>query len=108
MRILLFLLLIVSGQVFSAPFLVSDPDTSKAADACVYQEGTAAAISTPLVVGGCKIDLAGFSAGTHNLQVWFRSSLLGVDSSKVPFRLRKARCWRYWPLYSPNRAVTVC
>ena len=85
MRIILSLLLLVSFNVIAAPFLISDPDISKAADACVYQEGTAVAVSTPLVVGGCKIDLAGFSAGTHNLQVWFRSSLWWVDSVKVPF-----------------------
>ena len=85
MRAILSLLLLVSVNVIAAPFLVSDADSTKAADKCVYQEGAAAVVETPLVSAACKIDLAAFSSGTHNLQVWFRSSLWGVDSAKVPF-----------------------
>ena len=85
MRVLLAVLLFFAGSAMASPFIVSDPDTSGAADQCVYQEGTSAAVSTPLVNGGCKIDLASVTPGQHNLQVWFRSSLWGVDSAKVPF-----------------------
>lgn len=73
----------------SAPFLVSDPDPTGASDKCVYQIGTATAVETIAVSNACKIDLASFVSGTSNLQVWFRSTLWGSDSAKVPFVLKK-------------------
>lgn len=79
----------VSGSVMASPFLVSDPSGVAEIDLCVYQDGVSAPVATPVVNGGCKIDLAGFSAGIHPLQVWFRSSLWGVDSAKVPFDVSK-------------------
>lgn len=88
-------LLIGSAGANAAPFLVSDPDPTGASDKCVYQVGTATPVETAVVVtapaltGNCKIDLAAFPAGTSNLQVWFRSSLWGVDSAKSPFALSK-------------------
>lgn len=88
----LLLLALYSAGALPAPFLVSDSDPTGGADRCVYQEGTAAAVESPLaaippstLIGSCKIDLAGFSAGSHSLQVWFRSSLWSVESAKVPF-----------------------
>lgn len=92
MRIILSLLLMFATSVQAAPFLISDPDPTGAANKCIYQEGTDPAVETPVVaippsvlVGSCKIDLAGFSVGNHNLQVWFSSDLWGVTSVKVPF-----------------------
>ena len=95
MKNILALLLFVATPVFSAPFIVSDPDPIGTADRCVYQEGTAAAVETPLFVvppqltGACKIDTVSFAAGTHNLLVWFKSTLWGVESAKVPFAFTK-------------------
>lgn len=81
---------------FPAPFITSDPDPTGAADKCVYQIGAAPAVETPVaavapstVVGSCKIDTVSFAAGTTNLQVWFKSTLWGVESAKVPFVLKK-------------------
>jgi len=86
------LLLMLGGVAQAAPFLVSDPDPTGAANKCVYQDGTApvvetlvAAVPPSTIVGSCKIDLGGFSNGSHNLQVWFKSDLWGVTSVKVPF-----------------------
>lgn len=89
MKRFLAILCYMAAPTWAAPSIVSDADVSKSADKCVYQEGTAVAVETPLVLGGCKIDLAGFIAGGHSLQVWFRSSLWGVDSAKVPFQFSK-------------------
>ena len=96
MRVLLAVVLAVfCSAAFGAPFIVSDPDPTGAADKCVYQVGTAAAVETPTVVtapaltGNCKIDTAAFPAGTTNLQVWFKSTLWGVASAKAPFVLKK-------------------
>ena len=85
MRYLFLFVSLVSTSVLASPFLVSDPSTEPSVDQCVYQDGVSAPVATPLVNGGCKIDLASFSGGNHNLQVWFRSTLWGVDSAKVPF-----------------------
>ena len=91
MRKLLLILVLFPLSSIAAPFLVSDPapEGAAVADKCVYQDGTAAAVETPTVAAACRIDLAGFTAGTHNLQVWFRSTLWGVDTAKVPFSLSK-------------------
>jgi hypothetical protein len=96
MKRFLALVLFVSTAAHAAPFLVSDPAPANSQiDKCVYQDGTAAAVETPLTTytgysgPGCKIDLAAWTAGTHNLQVWYRSSLWGVDSAKTPFTLTK-------------------
>jgi hypothetical protein len=94
MRILAAMLLFPAIAA-GAPFLVSDPDPNPAylRDQCVYQDGTAAPVSTPLATypgqsgPGCMIDLAGFAAGTHNLQVWYHTDLYKMDSAKVPFTL---------------------
>ena len=91
MKKLLALLLFMAAPAFAAPFIVSDPDPTGAADKCVYQEGAAAAVETPVAVvppqltGGCKIDAAGFTVGSHSIQVWFKSTLWGVTSGKAPF-----------------------
>lgn len=88
-KFLLFLLFPCIAQ--SAPFLVSDPDPTGASDKCVYQEGTSPPVETNVVVvspaltGACHIDLAPFSVGMHDLQVWFKSTLWGVESAKTPF-----------------------
>lgn len=79
----------VAGGVWAKPFLVSDPSGVPQIDLCVYQDGITTPVATPVVNGGCKIDLAGFTSGNHNLQVWFRSSLWEVDSAKVPFVVSK-------------------
>lgn len=87
----LLLLLLFPCAAQAAPFLVSDPDPTGASDKCVYQIGTATPVETPTVVtapalvGACKIDLAGFAAGTNSLQVWFKSTLWGVTSNKANF-----------------------
>ena len=95
MKSLLLIALLSATPLFAAPFIVSDPDPSGAADKCLYQVGTAPPVETPTAVvppqltGGCKIDTAVFVAGTHNLQVWFKSTLWGVETAKVPFVLQK-------------------
>ena len=89
MKRLFILLFFFSTGAFSAPFLVSDPATETAVDKCVYQDGTAAPVETATLAGACHVDLAPFTGGNHSLQVWFRSTLWGVDSAKVPFVLSK-------------------
>ena len=91
-RLFLVVALLCWSQVQAAPFMVSDPDPTGAATHCVYQEGTGPVVETPVVaippstlVGSCRADLAGMSAGQHNLQVWFKSATWGVTSVKVPF-----------------------
>lgn len=75
--------------------LISDPDNTGMADKCVIQEGAAAAVESatvpiaPSTAKSCSVTLNGFAAGTHNLQVWFRSTVWGVDSAKVPFVFQK-------------------
>lgn len=87
--------LLVASYSHAAPFLTSDPDPTGAADKCVWQEGANAPVETPTVVvapavtGKCKIDLAPFTPGTHNLQVSFKSTLWGVSSASTPFVLSK-------------------
>ena len=95
-RLLFTLLFCFASSVFAAPFIVSDPDPTGASDKCVYQEGTAAAVETPVaavppstVVGSCKIDTAAFTVGSHNIQLWFKSTLWGVTSVKTPFGFQK-------------------
>lgn len=96
-KLLFILVLCFSGSQsgFTAPFIYSDPDPTGAADKCVYTNGINAAIETvvvtvpPALTGGCKIDTAVFAAGTSNLQVWFKSSLWGVETAKIPFVLQK-------------------
>ena len=92
----LMLLALFCSSAYSAPFMVSDPDPTGAANKCVYQEGTGTIVETAVaavppstLVGSCKVDLAGFATGTHNLQVWFKSDLWGVTSVKVPFAFTK-------------------
>lgn len=81
-------------QAFGAR-LVSNADPTGAADKCVYQVGTAPAVESPVIViaptltGSCDIQLDSFANGVHNLQVWFRSTVWGVDSAKVPFAFTK-------------------
>ena len=96
MKKLFAILLFCSFPVGAAPFVVSDPDTTGASDLCVYQEGTTAPVESPVaaippstIVGSCKIDTAAFTVGTHNLQIWFKSTLWGVTSVKAPFVLTK-------------------
>ena len=92
MKLLLASILLFAQMSFAAPFLVSDADPTGSADKCVYQEGTQSPVITNVVVippaltGGCKADLASVSAGTHNIQVWFMSTVWGVTSAKVPFQ----------------------
>lgn len=95
-RALLFMLgLFALSECTHAARLVSDADPTGAADKCVYQEGSQPAVETPVQIvppaltGSCNITLDSFSAGAHNLQVWFRSSVWGVDSTKVPFGFTK-------------------
>lgn len=91
----LFLLLFLPFSVLGAPFLNSDADPTGAADKCVYQDGTGPIVETPVgvtapaIIGGCRIDLSTWTAGTHNLQLWFKSTVWGVTSVKVPFVLIK-------------------
>jgi hypothetical protein len=88
---LLAMLLFFPVSVIAAPFLVSDVDPTGAADKCVYQIGTATPVETntvvvaPALTGSCRIDLASFPAGNNSIQVWFKSSLWGVESAKRPF-----------------------
>ena len=70
---------------FGAPFLVSDPDPTAQADTCSYINGAGTQVDTPTVAYSCKVDLAGFTAGTHNLQVSFKNLQWGTESAKVPF-----------------------
>ena len=89
MRKLLVLLCLFSTGAFASPFLVSDPSGVPEIDKCVYQDGAGPVVETATLAGACHIDLAPFTSGNHNLQVWFRSTLWGVDSAKVPFVLSK-------------------
>lgn len=73
------------SHAHAAPFIVSDPDPTGASDKCFYQEGVAAAVGTPVVAAGCKIDASAFPVGAHSLQVWFSSTLWGVTSVKANF-----------------------
>ncbi len=90
MRRLLLASLFLSLPAYSAT-LISDPDNTGVADKCVYQEGSGTPVEAvtvpiaPSTAKSCSFSLNSFSAGQHNLQVWFRSSLWGVDSAKVPF-----------------------
>lgn len=94
---LLAILLFGASTAFAqaAPFIVSDPDPTGASDKCVYQVGTAPAVETntvitpPALTGACKIDTVAFPIGVTNMQVWFKSSVWGVTSGKVPFVLQK-------------------
>jgi hypothetical protein len=94
MRVLAFLLFLPAVS-FAAPFLTSDPDPTGAADKCVYQRGTATPVESDVVVtapaltGACRIDLATIPIGQNNLQVWFKSSVWGVESAKVPLAFAK-------------------
>lgn len=76
---------LLPSVVHAAPFLRCDAVTDLSIDAFVYQEGSSPAVSTPLVNGACKADMAGVSVGAHTLQTWFTSSLWGSASAKVPF-----------------------
>lgn len=109
-QLAIFLLLAfdATGVVLAAPFITSDPDPTGAADKCFYQEGTAAAVGSSLVASSCKIDLAPFTAGTHNLQVWFSSSLWGGDFRESPFRILKTDCERYRAYKPSARTLTYC
>ena len=96
MKIVLFIVLVlVAWSAKAAPFLVSDADPTGAADKCVVQRGTATPVETDVVVvapaltGSCRADLSPLPAGVNNLQVWFKSSVWGVESTKVPFVLTK-------------------
>lgn len=88
-------LLLFPCMVHAAPFLTSDADPTGASDICVYQDGTQPPVETPVVVvapsltGSCKADLASITTGTHNLQVWFKSTVWGVTSSKVNFQFTR-------------------
>ena len=79
------LMLAFASPVYSAPFLVSDPDPTQTADQCVYQEGAAAAVVTPTVGFACHADLSGVTTGAHTFSVTFKSSLWGTQSAAVPF-----------------------
>lgn len=80
-----------SHAAFGAPFITSDPDPTGAADKCVYQIGSATPVESatvvtpPALTGNCKIDVGAFPVGTANIQVWFKSTVWGVTSTKVPF-----------------------
>jgi len=82
------------SNVFSAT-MISDADPTGAADKCVYQDGTSAPVETavsvvaPALTGRCNVNLDGMTAGVHNLQVWFKSTVWGVESAKVPFGFTK-------------------
>jgi hypothetical protein len=84
MKLLLFALLFVSVQTWSAPFLVTDPSTDATADTCAWQEGTVVT-RTPLVAAACHSDLAAVTTGAHSITVWFESSVWGTQSAAVPF-----------------------
>lgn len=94
--ILSLLLCLAFGAQAAGPYLNSDPDPTGAMDKCVWQEGANAPVETPTVaiapstiVGSCHIDVAPFTAGVHQLQVWFKSTLWGVVSGKSPFTFTK-------------------
>ena len=96
MKRLVLLLALAPASALAAPFLVSDPaPAGQGIDVCAYIDGSGAQVDTPLAVvapqtaPGCKIDLAGFSAGAHNLQLSFKSTLFGTESAKVPFVFTK-------------------
>lgn len=80
----LLIVLLFPLTAFGAPFLTSDPDPTAIADTCSYTNG-GTQVDTPTVAYACRIDLAGFTAGTHNLQVSFKNLQWGTESAKVPF-----------------------
>ena len=88
-RMLVALALCFSPNLFGAPFLYSDPDPTGTADICGYSVNGGVDVETPVVDGGCKIDLAGFPEGNNNTEVWFKSSLWDVESARVPFAFNK-------------------
>lgn len=67
------------------PHIFSDPDPTGASDLCVYSLAGGPATPTPVVNGGCYIDIAGVPVGQNQVEVWFESSVWGVTSVKVPF-----------------------
>jgi hypothetical protein len=79
-----------TAEALATPFLVSDPwpMTENQPTACVYQEGTASPVSTPVAVNTdgsvyCHIDLGAVVPGVHAYQVW-AANAWGV-SPTVPF-----------------------
>lgn len=89
------LLWLSSGQALGTPFVVSDPwpATGPQPTHCVYQEGAAAEVATPVALQNdgrvyCRIDVAGVTRAAHSWQVW-ASNLWGV-SAKVPFAFSAA------------------
>ena len=83
------LLFLFPSIAIAAPFLYSDPEATGNAVACVYTSGgSTQPISTPLVDGGCKIDVKDAAVGTTNIQVWF-VDLWGGESEKIPFDLKR-------------------
>lgn len=94
--------LLCSSAALAQPYMVSDPvvvspaDVDKTKISCVFQEGAAPPVVTPLVNGGCKASLAGAALGTHNYLVWFRwvdpvghPGVPEVVSPKATFIFRK-------------------
>lgn len=76
----------------AAPFLVSDPWPASGAQptSCVYQEGTAAEVASPIVRVSatdtrvyCRWDQANITRAAHTYQVWARNQW--DKSTKVPF-----------------------
>jgi hypothetical protein len=93
-RITLVLALSLCSVAQAAPFLVSDPDPTGAADLCTYKDGSAAAVDTPVVKNAaglpfCHIDLGPAAAGMHTVTVAFKSTLWGVSSATTPFSFTK-------------------
>lgn len=89
------LLLGLAGPLNAAPFLVSDQIQSTdgtpldyAQLVCVYQEGTAAPVVSPVVDRACRFDMQNVAVGAHTLEVWIRrtDTVWGVaDGPRVPF-----------------------
>jgi hypothetical protein len=73
----------------AAPFIVSDSDPAGSVNRCVYQEGAATPVETATFSYACHIDTAGFSTGTHTLQIWFMNQF-NVAGASVPFTFTKA------------------
>jgi len=74
--------------------IISD-STLSGADQGVYQElyldGTSdTEVVTDLVNDQLFIDTSGFSVGTHYLNIWFRESVSGDESEKVPYTYVKS------------------
>lgn len=88
-KLILAVLMLFSTSSFAAPFLYSDPDPTGASDICGYTLNSGVDIETTVVNGGCKIDLANFPDGDNNMEVWFKSSLWGVESARIPFAFNK-------------------